>query len=68
MLALRPSPCSRLLYTILPAPYTQGTLNDLLRSWVEDLNKLAEDGITVVGQQNDTYLFKRSYFQGSIVC
>ena len=47
----RPSPCSRLLYTILPAPYTQGTLNDLLRSWVEDLNKLAEDGITVVGQR-----------------
>ena len=47
----RPSPCSRLLYTILPAPYTQSTLNDLLRSWVEDLNKLAEDGITVLGQR-----------------
>ena len=48
---LRPSLCTRLLYTILPAPYTSATLGDLLAAWVEDLNKLATDGITVVGQQ-----------------
>ncbi|CAK9031900.1 unnamed protein product [Durusdinium trenchii] len=36
-----PSPCSRLLYTIIPSPYTPRTLRDLLRAWVDDLNKLA---------------------------
>lgn len=44
---LRPSPCTRLLFTILPAPYTSATLYDLLREWVADLNKLAMEGITV---------------------
>ena len=44
---LRPSPCTRLLFTILPAPYTSATLYDLLREWVAGLNKLAMEGITV---------------------
>ena len=43
--SLRPSMCTRLLYTILPAPYTTACLFDLLHAWVDDLNGMAEDGI-----------------------
>ena len=46
-LDLRPSPCTRLLFAVLPAPYTSATLNDLLRAWVTDLNNLAENGMSV---------------------
>ena len=41
--------CSRLLYTILPAPYRTSTLFDLLDAWADDLNSMATDGITVAG-------------------
>ena len=44
---LRQTLCSRLLYTVVPAPYGQDTLNDLLLAWVNDLNGLSEHGLTV---------------------
>ena len=44
---LRPTLCTRLLYSILPAPYSQTSLYDLLRAWTEDLNSMHRDGITV---------------------
>lgn len=43
---LRPSMCSRLLYTVLPSPYTKRALFDLLRAWVTDLNSMTDEGIT----------------------
>ena len=42
----RPSMCTRLLYTILPAPYTQRTFHDLLAALTEDLNVLNQKGYT----------------------
>lgn len=44
---LRQTLCSRLLYTVVPAPYSQDTLNDLLVAWVNDLNGLSQHGLTV---------------------
>ncbi|CAK9042534.1 unnamed protein product [Durusdinium trenchii] len=38
-----PSMCSRLLYTVLPSPYTKRALFDLLRAWVTDLNSMTDE-------------------------
>ena len=36
---LRPSFGTRLLYSVLPAPYTRASLFDLVRAWVSDLER-----------------------------
>lgn len=43
---LRHTFCTRLLYTVLPAPYTKRAFYDLLQALVEDLNAMSTDGIT----------------------
>ena len=43
----RPSLCSHLLFTVIPAPYRHATLNDLLAALVSDLNDMSQQGITV---------------------
>lgn len=52
--------CTRLLYTVLPAPYPQASLFDLLRAWVVDLNEMSENGITATSLNTNfkLYLFK----------
>lgn len=39
--------CTRLLFSILPAPYTQQSFSDLLAEMATDLTKLYHEGITV---------------------
>lgn len=40
--------CTRLLYTVIPAPYSQRTFYDLLADWVQDLNSMSNVGITAL--------------------
>lgn len=43
----RQSLCTRLLYTLLPSPYTNENLRAVLEEMVKDINLLNTDGITV---------------------
>ena len=43
----RPSMCTRLLYTVLPSPYTRDSFQRLLRLLTDDLKSLQEPGFTV---------------------
>ena len=44
---IRPSMCTRLLYTVLPSPYTQQSFHRLLSQLTKDLNSLQEPGVDV---------------------
>lgn len=39
--------CTRLLYTVLPSPYTQRSFHHLLAQLTRDLNSLQEPGVSV---------------------
>ena len=58
---LRHSFCTRLLYTVLPYPYSKENLAQVLELMVDDLNKLYESGITVA------WIRKWKYFSMSKV-
>lgn len=39
--------CTRLLYTVIPSPYTQKSFHQLLAQLTRDLNSLQEPGVSV---------------------
>lgn len=44
----RPTFCTRLLYTVLPSPYSQENVRVALADMVNDLNRLSTEGVAVV--------------------
>lgn len=44
---IRPTFCTRLLFTVLPSPYTKKNLDELLSILAMDLESLDKDGVEV---------------------
>ena len=53
----RPSLCTRLLYTVLPSPYTQKSFHDLLGVLTADLNLMYNHGYTAPWFNEHRYWF-----------